>query len=65
MTAGGGGRSERNVSASTGLRARLAHPLTPVIALGAAAPALALGPVESLTWAVLGGLAGYSLSGSV
>ena len=43
------------------VRRRLADPLLPVLLL---APAAVLaGPV--LTWAVLGGLAGYSLSGSV
>ncbi len=43
------------------MRRRLTDPLLPVLLL---APALLLvAPV--LTWAVLGGLAGYSLSGSV
>lgn len=57
------------MTASPGGHRRLAHPLAPVLLLAAAAAALAIDPVEPaaepLTWAVLGGLAGYSLSGSV
>lgn len=45
------------------LRRRLTHPLAPVFALAAAA--LPARGAEPLTWAVLGGLAGYALSGSV
>ncbi|GGT33573.1 hypothetical protein [Streptomyces chromofuscus] len=48
----------------TAVRMRLTDPALPVVALGAAAVAAALhAPV--LTWAITGGLAGYSLSGSV
>ncbi|WP_203911579.1 hypothetical protein [Rhizocola hellebori] len=40
------------------------HPLIPAALLSAAALALAA-QGHALTWAVLGGLAGYTLSGSV
>jgi len=40
-------------------------PLTPVVVLAAAGVAVALAGLDVLTWAVVGGLAGYSLSGSV
>ncbi|MGB3438880.1 MAG: hypothetical protein WBA97_09030 [Actinophytocola sp.] len=42
----------------------LAHPLTALI-LAPAAVALALAGWAVAAWAVLGGLAGYTLSGSV
>ncbi len=47
------------------LRDRLTHPLSPVVllAVGAMAAASFQGPV--ILWAMVGGLAGYSLSGSV
>jgi hypothetical protein len=47
-----------------GLARRVAHPLLPVAALTPAA-VLAAATVPVLTWAVVGGLAGYTLSGSV
>jgi hypothetical protein len=48
-----------------GLAARwVAHPLLPVAALAPAA-VLAAAAAPVLTWAVVGGLAGYTLSGSV
>lgn len=40
-------------------------PLAPVAVLAAMAVAVAIAGVDPLTWAVVGGLAGYSLSGSV
>jgi hypothetical protein len=43
---------------------RVAHPLLPVAVLAPAA-VLAAAAVPVLTWAVIGGLAGYTLSGSV
>ncbi|WP_129800204.1 hypothetical protein [Streptomyces sp. F001] len=47
-----------------GVRTLLTDPTLPVAVLGTAAIATALyGPM--LTWAITGGLAGYSLSGSV
>jgi len=39
--------------------------MAPVLVLAPAAVALAVAAPAPLTWAVLGGLAGYSLSGSV
>jgi len=39
--------------------------MAPVVVLGTAAVVLAVAAPQPLTWAVLGGLAGYSLSGSV
>jgi hypothetical protein len=51
----------RVAGAGPAARRRLTDPLLPVLVLAPAAVLAA--PV--LTWAVLGGLAGYSLSGSV
>ena len=48
----------------TAVRLRLTDPVAPVLLLGIAAVA-ALFYAPMLTWAVLGGLGGYSLSGSV
>lgn len=45
-------------------RARATDPLAPVLLLTGAA-AVAFATVPQLTWAVTGGLAGWSLSGSV
>ena len=45
-------------------RARLTDPLVPVLLLAGAA-SVAVATVPPLTWAVVGGLAGWSLSGSV
>lgn len=45
-------------------RSRLTDPLVPVLLLTGAA-AVAVAAVPPLTWAVIGGLAGWSLSGSV
>ncbi len=42
----------------------LAHPVTPLV-LAPAAVALALAGWTAAAWAALGGLAGYTLSGSV
>jgi len=42
----------------------LAHPLTPLV-LAPAATVLALNGWAVAAWAALGGLAGYTLSGSV
>jgi hypothetical protein len=50
-------------SVAGSLRARLTHPLTPLLAM--AVLAVLARRSEPLTWAVLGGLAGYALSGSV
>lgn len=44
---------------------RASDPAVPLVALAVAGVAAALAGVEPLTWAVLGGLAGHSLSGSV
>lgn len=44
---------------------RLADPLAPQLVLAAAAVALVLTGWAVAAWAVLGGLAGYTLSGSV
>ncbi|MFI9613339.1 hypothetical protein ACIHCM_17000 [Streptomyces sp. NPDC052023] len=46
------------------VRARLTDPAVPVAALAVAAVA-AVFHAPVLTWAITGGLAGYSLSGSV
>lgn len=46
------------------LRQRATDPLVPVVALTAAA-LLAASQNQVLTWALVGGLAGYTLSGSV
>lgn len=40
-------------------------PLGPAVALAVAAVAAAVAGLDVLTWAIVGGLAGYSLSGSV
>lgn len=53
-----------HVSGARGLRALLTDPAVPIIVLGAAV-FLAVLNVPVLTWAITGGLAGYSLSGSV
>jgi hypothetical protein len=50
----------RRVSWTTGVRRRVGDPLVPFAVLVASGLAF---PV--MTWAVLGGLAGYTLSGSV
>ncbi|MFF2852796.1 hypothetical protein ACFVT5_41865 [Streptomyces sp. NPDC058001] len=51
-------------SGARAVRALLTDPALPAVALGIAAIAAVLyAPV--LTWAITGGLAGYSLSGSV
>ncbi|GAA3793245.1 hypothetical protein [Streptomyces chiangmaiensis] len=47
-----------------GVRTLLTDPVLPVAVLGTAAIATAL-YAPMLTWAITGGLAGYSLSGSV
>ncbi|MEV6105047.1 hypothetical protein AB0M28_10070 [Streptomyces sp. NPDC051940] len=49
---------------TTTARPRLTDPALPVLLLGTAAVVAAL-YAPLLTWAVTGGLAGYSLSGSV
>lgn len=46
-------------------RRALTHPLAALLALATAAVALSLAGWAVATWAVLGGLAGYTLSGSV
>ena len=46
------------------LRRRATDPLVPVLVLGAGA-VLAAAYGQVLTWALVGGLAGYTLSGSV
>lgn len=61
------GRSGRPVARPNGARAvrtLLTDPVLPVAALAIAAIAAAL-YAPMLTWAITGGLAGYSLSGSV
>lgn len=45
-------------------RLAAAHPLVPAFLLGAAA-LVAAAQGNFLTWVILGGLAGYTLSGSV
>ncbi|UUN30296.1 hypothetical protein [Streptomyces sp. FIT100] len=58
------GRPAARRSRIRSVRGPLTDPALPVAALGAAAIAAALhAPV--LAWAITGGLAGYSLSGSV
>jgi hypothetical protein len=54
----------RRRPAGTPLRRRLADPLVPALLL-VPATVLAAAAAPVVTWAVLGGLAGYSLSGSV
>lgn len=44
---------------------RVSDPAAPLAVLAVAGVAAALAGVEPLTWAILGGLAGHSLSGSV
>lgn len=51
-------------SAATTLRRPVTDPIVPAVALSAAA-LLAGVQGHVLTWAILGGLAGYTLSGSV
>jgi hypothetical protein len=46
------------------VRGRLTDPLVPVLPLAVAA-ITAAGYGHTLTWAIVGGLAGYTLSGSV
>ncbi|WP_198942733.1 hypothetical protein [Actinophytocola xanthii] len=46
-------------------RRGLTHPLAPLLVLAAGAVALALAGWAVAAWAVLGGLAGFTLSGSV
>jgi hypothetical protein len=46
-------------------RRALTHPLATLLALATTAVALSLAGWSVATWAVLGGLAGYTLSGSV
>lgn len=61
---GGSGRPAVRPSGPRTVRVLLTDPVLPVAALGIAVIAAALyAPV--LTWAITGGLAGYSLSGSV
>jgi hypothetical protein len=52
------------VSQATGARRLGTDPLVPLVSL-AVFGALAVLVAPALTWAVLGGLAGYALSGSV
>ncbi|WP_326569975.1 hypothetical protein OIE69_00660 [Actinacidiphila glaucinigra] len=62
------GESGRHVARAAnragGVRTLLTDPALPVVVLGAAAIATAF-YAPMLTWAITGGLAGYSLSGSV
>jgi hypothetical protein len=51
-------------AAASALRRALTDPVVPVLPLAAAA-ILASAFLPILTWAVIGGLAGYTLSGSV
>ncbi|MFC9606277.1 hypothetical protein ACFTTN_22790 [Streptomyces niveus] len=60
----GSGRPAARPYGARAVRAPLTDPVLPLAALGIAAVAAALySPM--LTWAITGGLAGYSLSGSV
>jgi uncharacterized protein (DUF697 family) len=59
-----GGRLPTRARSAAAARRRLTDPLLPVLLLAAGA-AVAASQASALTWAVLGGLAGYSLSGSV
>ncbi|MFD7445915.1 hypothetical protein [Streptomyces sp. NPDC059909] len=64
MSSGESGFPAARQGRARGLRMLLTDPALPVAALGMAAIITALhAPV--LTWAITGGLAGYSLSGSV
>jgi hypothetical protein len=56
--------SEPGLAPAAPWRGRLTDPLVPVLLLTGAA-AVAVATVPPLTWAVTGGLAGWSLSGSV
>lgn len=58
------GRPAAWPSGARTVRALLTDPALPLAALGIAAIAAAL-YAPMLTWAITGGLAGYSLSGSV
>ncbi|WP_327371707.1 hypothetical protein [Streptomyces sp. NBC_01217] len=58
------GRPAARPSGGCAVRVLLTDPALPVAALGIAAIAAAL-YTPMLTWAITGGLAGYSLSGSV
>lgn len=56
---------DRSPAAAPGRwRVRLTDPLVPVLLLAGAA-SVAVATTTPLTWAVAGGLAGWSLSGSV
>ncbi|MEU0698719.1 hypothetical protein ABZ349_32790 [Streptomyces niveus] len=60
----GSGRPAARPSGARAVRAPLTDPALPLAVLGIAAVTAALySPM--LTWAITGGLAGYSLSGSV
>lgn len=61
---GESGRPAARPGAVRAVRVLLTDPALPVAALGIAAVAAAL-YAPMLTWAITGGLAGYSLSGSV
>ncbi|MFF2190508.1 hypothetical protein [Streptomyces sp. NPDC058155] len=58
------GRPAARPSGARAVRALLTDPVLPLAVLGVAAVAAAL-YAPMLTWAITGGLAGYSLSGSV
>ncbi|HEY0641503.1 MAG TPA: hypothetical protein VGD67_28065 [Pseudonocardiaceae bacterium] len=47
------------------MRSRATDPLAPLLVLAVLGVATVLAGLDVLTWTVLGGLAGYSLSGSV
>ncbi|MFJ9917389.1 hypothetical protein [Actinacidiphila glaucinigra] len=65
MSLGESGRQvARPANRAGGVRTLLTDAALPVVVLGAAAIATAL-YAPMLTWAITGGLAGYSLSGSV
>jgi hypothetical protein len=55
---------DRSAVRLAAVRRRVTDPLVPVLLLSPAA-LLAAARSPTLTWAVLGGLAGFSLSGSV
>ncbi len=44
---------------------RVSHPTVPLIVLAGAGLSSALLKTDGLTWAILGGLAGHALAGSV
>jgi hypothetical protein len=52
-------------SRPAGIRRGSTHPLAALLALAVAAVTLALAGWSAAGWAVLGGLAGFTLSGSV